>query len=299
MIAKMYTARTGTSVDGVLAIDPVALSYVLEGTGPVDAGDGVTLSSDTVVPVLLSTAYKTFDDRASQAPRDAFLARAAGAAFGAVMSGDGDAGKIMNGLERAADERRLLVWSTDEAEQADLAATELAGQLSSDAAAPSIGVFLNDGTGAKLGYYLKNDIAVTPGECRSDGRRELQVKVTLRYTAPSEGLPSYVTGTSAPGEPYVLKNNLSIFAPVGGGVVGVTQDGTVKGIARGEEGLREVGAVRVEMQPGQTTEIVFRIAAPAANDGIDDITTTVVTTPGVNPWAADSEPYRTCSPVGN
>src|SRR5664279_680541 len=134
MIARMYTARTGTSVDGVIAIDPVALSYLLEGTGPVDAGDGVVLTPDTVVPVLLSTAYRTFDDGSGNASRDAFLARAAGAAFGAVMSGDGDAGKIMNGLERAAGERRLLVWTTDQAEQSDLAATELAGQLSTGSA---------------------------------------------------------------------------------------------------------------------------------------------------------------------
>src|SRR5664279_4329784 len=145
MIATMYTARTRTSVDGVIAIDPVALSYLLEGTGPVDVGDGVVLTPDTVVPVLLSTAYQTFDDGLNQAPRDAFLARAAGAAFGAVMSGDGDAGKIMNGLERTAAERRLLVWSTDGTEQADLATTELAGEMSNGAAAPSIGVFLNDG----------------------------------------------------------------------------------------------------------------------------------------------------------
>src|SRR5664279_2402709 len=253
MIAAMYTARTRTSVDGVIAIDPVALSYLLEGTGPVDAGDGVVLTPDTVVPVLLSTAYQTFDDGSGNASRDAFLARAAGAAFGAVMSGKGDAGKIMNGLERAADERRLLVWSTNEAEQSDLAGTELAGRLSSDAAAPSIGLFLNDGRADKLGYYLTNAVDIAAGDCRPDGTRVIRVTVTLSNTAPSEGLPSYVTGTSAPGDPYVLKNSLSIFAPVGGRVVGVTHDGRVKGIARGEEGAREVGAVRVEMEPGQTT----------------------------------------------
>lgn len=48
LFAKMYTDRTGTAVDGVVAIDPVALSYLLEGTGPVEVGDGVVLTSDTV-----------------------------------------------------------------------------------------------------------------------------------------------------------------------------------------------------------------------------------------------------------
>ncbi len=30
----MYKARSGRSVDGVVSVDPVALSYLLNGTGP-------------------------------------------------------------------------------------------------------------------------------------------------------------------------------------------------------------------------------------------------------------------------
>src|SRR5664279_844162 len=89
MIAKMYTARTGTAVDGVVAIDPVALSYLLEGTGPVDVGDGVVLTSDTVVPGLLSAVYARFANEPTQVRHDAFLAHASATAFAAVMSGDG------------------------------------------------------------------------------------------------------------------------------------------------------------------------------------------------------------------
>ncbi len=295
LIAKMYTARTGTSVDGVLAIDPVALSYLLEGTGPVDAGDGVTLTPDTVVPVLLSTAYKTFDDGSGNASRDAFLARAAGAAFGAVMSGEGDAGKLMHGLEKAAGERRVLVWSTDEAEQADLAGTSLAGQLSQDPAAPTIGIFLNDGRADKLGYYLKNAVQITSGECRSDGRRELQVKVTLSNTAPSEGLPSYVTGTTAPGDPYPFKANVTVIAPLGGSIVGVSRDGAVKGIAIGQEQSHETGMLTVSLDPGQSTDLIFRVAAPPSEGETADVTATIAATPGVNPWVTSVEPYPACS----
>ncbi len=58
----------------------------------------------------------------------------------------------MAGLVKAAGERRLLVWSADPLEQADLAATELAGQLPQTSGTPTIGVFLNDGTGGEVGY---------------------------------------------------------------------------------------------------------------------------------------------------
>ena len=198
LFAKMYTGRTGTAVDGVVAIDPVALSYLLEGTGPVDVGDGVVLTSDTVVPVLLSTVYARFANEPTQARRDAFLAHASAIAFAPVMSGDGDARAIMNGMRRATVERRVLVWSAEHREQADLALTPVAGLLSEATGPPTIGVFLNDGTGAELGYYLHNTVALGAGDCRPDGRRELAVTITLHYTAPSAGLPAYVRGSVCP-----------------------------------------------------------------------------------------------------
>ncbi len=51
LFAEMYTFRTGQPVDGVMAIDPVALSYTLRGTGPVDVGEGVVLTSRQRRPV--------------------------------------------------------------------------------------------------------------------------------------------------------------------------------------------------------------------------------------------------------
>ena len=99
LFLEMYRLRTGATVDGLLAIDPVALSYLLKGADPIDVGDGVAITADNVVEVLLSTAYAAFDE-ADQSPRDAFLANATAVVFGEVMSGKGDAGAILNGLRR-------------------------------------------------------------------------------------------------------------------------------------------------------------------------------------------------------
>ena len=63
LFAEMYRVRTSTTVDGVLALDPVALSYTLEGAPGVDIGGGQTLTSDNLVSTLLSTAYQQFDGR--------------------------------------------------------------------------------------------------------------------------------------------------------------------------------------------------------------------------------------------
>ena len=53
----MYRRREGVSVDGVLATDPVALSYLLHVTGPVRVPQGRPLSAGNAVSMLLSEAY--------------------------------------------------------------------------------------------------------------------------------------------------------------------------------------------------------------------------------------------------
>ena len=183
IFAEMYKERNGGVVDGVLAIDPVALSYTLEGTPGIDVGNGVTLRADNLVDTLLSTAYSQFDEP-GQAQRDAFLDSATSTVFSRVMAGQAEPTAIIEGLQRAADERRVLIYSTHPTEERDIRFTGLAGALDADVDKPSIGVFLNDGTGAKLGYYLRNQVHLTEGRCGSDGRSEIQVRVTMTFDAP-------------------------------------------------------------------------------------------------------------------
>jgi len=298
LFAEMYRLRTGTTVDGVMSIDPVALSYALKGTAPIDIGEGFTITADNVVPILLSTAYQQFDEK-DQNARDDFLAHGTGMAFSEVMSGRGDSAVIFDGLRQAASERRILIYSTNPTEQADLAQTNLAGGLDENPGSPSIGVFLNDGTAAKLGYYLSNEVKVTQGQCRADGRRELDVAVTMHYDAPSSGLPAYVTGAIPQGQPYILKTNVLAFAPLGGGVVGATRDGHDIGIGRGQDHLREVGTATIAMNPGSSTVVTFTVLSPSGGDPSASVTPGLMLTPGVKPWEVSVEPYQPCSPVQN
>ncbi len=260
IFAEMYKERTGGLVDGVLAIDPVALSYTLEGTPGIDVGNGVTLRADNLVDTLLSTAYAQFDEP-GQAERDAFLDSATSSVFARVMSGQAEPAAIIEGLQRAAGERRVLIYSTHPTEERDIRFTSLSGALDADPDKPSIGVFLNDGTGAKLGYYLRNQVHLTEGRCGTDGRSEIQVRVTMTFDAPPADAPAYVTGTTEQGQPYVLRTNVLTFAPVGGSVTGAQRDGKAIGMQKGADRGRSVGAVTIEMAPGTTTELVFTVLA--------------------------------------
>ena len=90
-----------------------------------------------------------------------------------------------------------MAWSAREDEQALLSGTVLSGELVGvQGDSPVVGVYLNDGSAAKIGYYLRTDVAATSIQCRTDGSQALTVTVTLTNTAPANAatLPPYLTG---------------------------------------------------------------------------------------------------------
>jgi hypothetical protein len=269
---------------------------MLRGSSPIDARDGIMLTADNLVPTLLSTVYQEFDDP-DQSRRDAFNAAATAQVFEKIMTGTGDGSAIVDGLRQATGERRLLVYSGDPTEQADLERTSVSGVLGTDPSEPSIGVFLNDGTGAKLGYYLKNEVQVTQGDCSPDGRRELQVHIVMHNTAPADGLPVYVAGSGLLAPAYTLRTNVLVYAPVGGGFSAVaSRDGVLTGTATANDLSRNIAIVSVDLSAGASTELVFSVLTPPGPSGHDGVVQPeLVLTPGVTPWVQSVDSYDVCS----
>jgi hypothetical protein len=288
----MYQKRSGVAVDGVMATDPVALSYLLRVTGPVKMPEGAPLTSENAVRVLLSEAYAKYPNPVEQ---DAYFAGAARAVFEALIKGQGDAQGILTELARAAGERRLLLWSDDATEQDSLAGTVLEGRLpAADRGAPTVGVFLNDGSGAKLSYYLTHAAELRAGECTGEGGRELHLKLTVGSTAPGAGLPAYVTGMGLSGAPYTSRTNVMIFSPTGGGVVGISHNGKEVEFGTGLERDRVVGVLTVDLPPGSTKtyDVVLQTGELPADDAV---TPKLWTTPGVRPWRTAVTPGDRCA----
>lgn len=245
---EMYRLRFDQDVDGVIATDPVALSYLLRATGPVVPGAGPPLRAGTAVEVLLSQVYAQFESPQEQ---DDYFAAAAAAVFDAVLAGKAEPAAAVAALARAAGERRTLVWSADPAEQELLAGTVLAGEMpTDDGQRPTVGVFLNDGSGAKLGYYLAPAAAVSLGQRRPDDRYDLRVRVDLRSTAPTDGLPDSVLGMGLAGDPYTIRTQVLLVSPAEGALGQVRLDGQPVPVGSGRERERTVGVLMVDLPPG-------------------------------------------------
>jgi hypothetical protein len=254
---EMWDRAGGDRLDGVIATDPVALSYLLKATGPVTLPGGQRLTSDNAVRLLLRDVYDRYEDPRAQ---DAFFASAARSVFQHLMSGAIDPAAAMEALAQASDERRFLVWSSHADEQRRFLGTKLDGVLpSAEKANPTVGVFFNDATPSKMSYYLRATAQLTGGTCRTDGFRDLSLLVTMTSKAPPKGLPPYVTGDQ---KSHDVSTVVYVASPVDGGIVTVAVDAKNRPVNTEQVGGRAISAFTVDLRPGQTAEVKVSVVAP-------------------------------------
>jgi Protein of unknown function (DUF4012) len=292
VMREMYRLRSGRTVDGVISADPVALSYLLQATGPVPIAGHAQLTAGTAVRQLLNDVYLRMPDNATQ---DAYFSEVARAVFNALFAQHGDPRAEVAALARSAGERRLLMWSAHADEQAEIATTVMAGTLpTDDGAHPTVGVFLNDGTGAKLGYYVRRSVSLATAGCLEDGTRELRLTVTLTSTAPKTGLPVSITGLALGGPGNVVRTNVMIYSPTGGSAVDTRLNGAETDVGLGVEKGRVVSVVTVDLAPGQTATVETGLITGALPASAGALTPRLVTTPAVTPWTTIIKPGPAC-----
>lgn len=266
----MWEKKTGQRVDGVISIDPVALGYVLNATGPVKisgpemlalAGTGLPteLTGQNVVPTLLSDVYAKIPLPKYQ---DAYFAGVAKEVFSALSAGGtGDAKGLISGISRGASEGRILLWSAAAQEQLVLAKYPVSGTIAGPSVAPAqFGVYFNDGTGAKMDYYVKRTVQLVE-ECAGDGYRQVKVRITSTNTAPADAatsLPEYVTGGGIFGVPAgTVRTNVIAYGPTQADVETARVDGKKANFSAQHHANRPVGTLTVTLSPGQSSQVEF------------------------------------------
>ncbi len=281
LASAIFAAHRGVEVDGVVAVDPVTLAYLLLGTGPIEASDGSVLTAENAVDRLLNQAYAQYPDGASQ---NAFFESTARAVFDVFTAGQGDSSTVLRALAAAANERRVLVWLRDPALEEELGSDVIAGRFDPDQESPTVGVFLSDRTEAKLQYYLSSETTVSASRC-DDEQQNLAVRTQLRSTVPTDAsrLPLSVTGLApyAPQGTMVLR--VRAYAPSGGSIDAVEVDGQDVSFETQVDGDRLVAYLELEVAPGAERDVrVDMTTAPGQTEA-----GRLLTTPGIRPGTTD------------
>jgi hypothetical protein len=191
IVADLYWQTTGTRIDGMIAVDPLAVAEILRVSGPITV-DGIRMDAGNVAAVTLVDAYVRY--AADNNARHAFLARTAMATFAAfqrALVAHPDA--LMRALAVAARGRHLQVYSGDPIVEQSLLELGIGGGT----AAPETGDYLMPVTintgGNKLDAFLRRTLSYRVS-LEPDGSARANASITLRNESPAHGLPPYIVG---------------------------------------------------------------------------------------------------------
>ena len=265
---SMWAQQTGMEVDGAIAIDPVALSYILGAVGPVAMPDGEVITSQNVVELTESTAYIRFPTVDDQPARKQYLQEIARLVVDKVTQPVPSPRVLLEALGKAVSEGRIAVWSSSPADQKLLEETPLAHAVPNDAS-PYAAVIINNLGGNKLDYYLKREIGYTADGC--DGKtRNSTVSIKLTSTAPPD-LPDFVAGTtgiisSAPLRVPIgtMVTSVRLIATEGAVLRSVVANGQRAPVVRGMELGHPTFEVQVVIPPGKSGELKINLTEPTS-----------------------------------
>lgn len=265
---SMWAQQSGMDVDGVIAIDPVALSYILGATGPVAMPGGEMVTEGNVVELTESTVYGRFPT--DQSARKQYLQDVANEVVKKISGPVKSPRKLLDALGRAVGERRIMVWSSSPADQKMLEETPLAHVVPDDPA-PYAGVVVNNLGGNKMDYYLERQIDYVADGCDGDTRLST---VTVRLTntlSDATPLPDYVAGqegffTGLAGDipRGAMLTSVRLVATKGAQIISVlANDTNIRVFGALERGHPSYEA-QVAISPGKTAVLTFRLSEPVA-----------------------------------
>jgi hypothetical protein len=287
MSAHWDRAYPEDPIDGVLALDPVTLSYLLEATGPVGVGP-VELTAENALEQLLDVPYRTLDSD----QQDLFFAGAAKAVFDRATADAGDPVALVTALRRATAEGRLLMSAEDPAVAEAIDGTRLEGELAGDdGETPHVDIGLNDGTGSKMSYYLRYTADVDARSCQ-DGRQQLSGTLKLRQTidpAVAADLPTSVTGGGnfgvAAGTQAV---EIHLYAPYGGTLEQLRLDGRRLPLPPTDLDGRLVAEVAVDLNNQKPAMVTWQMETGPGQTGDVELGMTPSVVPGDNNAVVDN-----------
>ncbi len=260
VMADQYKQYSGTSVDGVIAIDPVSLAKLLELTGPIRvAGWPVPITANNAVAILLHDEYVAFEGRLDD--RVDFIGRVAKAVFDHLTdSGLSDLIKAGSVIHDVTTTRHVQVWARDDLAAKFLRRTRADGRVP-DVRGDALMVTTQNAAGNKLDYYLRRSVTYDAKVRRADGRVFVDATLTLRLRneAPATGQPRYIIGPFD-GRFKAGQNRtyLTVYSPLEFG--GATLDGQPLTLTGAPELGRVARSSFVDIPPGATRTIVVHLS---------------------------------------
>ena len=222
--AKAYEDRNGRKVAGVITMTPCIVQRLLAVIGEeVILSDGLILNGENAAKVLQYDMYFKYYGKTWVANRDTISDELFQEAAQKTMK------KVFSSLslshildyvkvaKESFEDRTIMLWMKDEAEQATVVAMDWDGGLNTDPEEPKAGVFFNCTDPGKMGWFLLVDTEIGEAKKNADGSCSYTVSVTFTNNMTKEEFnkaSSYITGDLG----GAFQGSAYFFAPAGGTV---------------------------------------------------------------------------------
>ena len=210
-IAGLYPQSGGRPVDGVVAVDPIALAALLEVIGPVQVPAWPEpLTGTNAVRVLLYEQYVRLEGEA----RVDFLGTVTEAVWRRLTTATFDVGDLARVLGPMVAQKHVQLASTHPSEERGFLDLGVGGEMA-PVRGDFLGVVTQNASASKIDWFLRRSISYDAQIDRSTGGLRSTVRINLRNGAPPSGLPDYVIGnqTEPPLPAGSNKLYLSVYTP--------------------------------------------------------------------------------------
>ena len=267
LMHAIYLQNKGSVPEGVIAMDQQSLSSLMKVTGEVSVS-GYLVNSENVATYVTKTVYELFPDPLE---KDAALLTLIQQVF-EKLSKETNPIKILQMLVPALNDNRISAWSSIEVDQRKILASRLGGSTSDSSSPTHMAVMIN-GAGNKIDAYVQSDVTYQQGQCQPYlPYRESTMFIKLTNSAPSVGLPAYVTPRNdrtnrVNSEPGSTKMLVYIHSSPGSEFGSATINGQdVQPIVSGSENDRTVWRIDVELPASSVTKLDVVFIEPAVGD---------------------------------
>ncbi|MEA9984271.1 DUF4012 domain-containing protein [Subtercola sp. RTI3] len=250
----------GGTVDGVITIDPIALSDLLTATGPMTLASGDVLNTQNAVTLLLHDIYLRYPEADIEKETNPFFTDTAKTVFAGLTRTTADPGQLLTAVNKAIQSGDLLAWSANTDEENLMTGSRLQGVLPTDNTKSTlVGTYFRDVSVSKTDYWLHTNTALTTDVCTNHQNPTFAETVTLHSSiTPEEAntLPYFVVGGNFRGKKF--STEVYVYGPVGATLTSATAGTTsVEADVRtnASDLGRPVSRFLVDLAPGETNTI--------------------------------------------
>ena len=263
----LWKTKYGQQLDGVIAVDPTALSYILRSTGEIRLKSGEKITSENVVEETLKNAYERYEK--DNDARKQYLVEIMNATAVKLTTGEYSKVKMAKALRDGIKANRILIYSTNQSAQKQLEKVRLGGHLGL-AANNEYRTVIQNIDASKLDYYLDRSVTIESKSCQKVKQTQVRIRVTNTLET-GVGLSAYVLTRADKGKPASLitgahRFKVFIYGPTDAKLISVSRENRTADLGGSSvERKRPVYVADVDLAPGASEELLANFSGGVGN----------------------------------